>query len=123
MNVGALLRLLVALKVNKVWPRFAVLIVYGWRDGSGRWRSQQGQRRTSTDINPLSTQEDSMSRKQRLKSLEQAHSELLDAYHRLLLDRDRHRDVLKKVARPADYGMHVADAVIAADKFLKSEHT
>ena len=62
-----------------------------------------------------------MSKKKRLASLEQAHVELLDAYHRLVLDRDRHRDVLRKVARPADYGMHVADAVIAADEFLRDE--
>ena len=59
-----------------------------------------------------------MSKKQRLAALEQSHSELLDAYHRLLLDRQQHRDILRKVARPADYGMHLVDAAIAADKFL-----
>jgi hypothetical protein len=49
---------------------------------------------------------------------------LVAEVRRLTAERDRYLDVLKKLARPADYkmyvedAMHLVEAAIAADKFL-----
>jgi hypothetical protein len=37
-RLGPLLRLFIGLKVNKVWPYAANLIIYGPRKGRARWK-------------------------------------------------------------------------------------
>lgn len=39
-EVRAHLRLVIALKVNKVWPHAANVIIYGWREGQRRWEAR-----------------------------------------------------------------------------------